>query len=937
MADSSDSDIIQRKRQSSRKRVYDSEDSNTSELIDVTEMEEGGFELLFYEIFGSGNEYNYIYKSKEHEVESINTVKVGMTPSEYFEKIHDTTRGFSNLFQGFSVEIVRKLIEGFSMEYLSFHEGSLSVKELYFINQQITEIQKKPQKAEKTPEIKQQTVSGLLRITEYVQNLQCFERLFFPQGHIELPSWLESKARAEQPVSVKDEDDFGWAEPPSQPQAETGWKDINESQAETGWKDINESQAETGWQGLNESQAEIGWQGLNESQAKPVKPDEWKIGIAKHFRKTIIQIATSPVFIDRVNKAVMVEFVEPELAKSSVHSLEFIQKLFCTGQSDLNDQIRKLIIEKAFEAVPVDRVQLRASLASSGLIEGPGSFQEIVDLIISFSGCKGSFAGVYFDKSLYTVVKIDSTGSISGSRVFKDHELSEMRFFLTNIDIVCLTSTSSSVRFAFQNAGINFIYVPRRFSFFDDFKDLSIPYNIALLVQNPIIYFSRFLHFIQNRYSVTNRLGVSSEVLAQAISVACATVRLDWKQTVSHKFGFTILKLLKVDPYFDPHFNFHHIDSLDRLQHTVDHVQFCNFCTFFNLPSSTNPLDHTLVHPVNYSMATVLLKSAYHALLSNKNDAVMSLPLLNIESDSDKIVAFFVSRPDLLESYMIDNDNDFAMLSEIRDTLLRTGTVCFSGAPDTHIFDDVVPCLEIGSVHSATVLKLGASFYLCNAANAIVYVKKGPELLINQIVRVEILEKSFSTLSYNGRIIEEVQSTTERFTTHSLFKNMDQLALVDYMAANNLSIAVRASAVPGCCTVVCKISQDLYFSFRLKESSLNTSNFTTVYYFKDIVYSSIDAFIDSYIKKTYKTISAISTFKYYFRTEEDAISHLKCQTEFVRYALLLSRELPGYIEFLLEGKRVFIKIDGDKFVLKEYVFNTVEEVVRFIKTNVKSI
>lgn len=891
MSESSDSDIIFRKRPASRKINRFSDESASSEIVDRSEIVEGDFEPLFFEIFGDGNEYSYIYKKKRDNEEQENIRdKCEINIPECYAYIYQFLQGFSVLFKGFDSEMLQELVEGYSPEYLSFHLGKMTVKELYFIKDMIDEFKEQAFGTQtKQAAANDLRIQGFITCTEFVANMEGFESVFRPQGNIDIPFDVGASA-------TKDGFDNEW--------------------------DYDEIQ------------------GLEIEKPVPALSDIDRDRISKYFKKTIAQIASHPTFIKRAMYSAIISILEPSFCKDSVHSLAFLQKLYCSGQDDMADQIRRTVIQKAWEAVAMDRASVERRLMEQGMVGGQGSLQELVDLVISLRGRAGSYAGVYLDRSLFSAVKIDNSGNFVDSAIFKEHDVSELQAFLSDTDNVCLTSTSPTVKFAFQHAGINFLYVPRKLSFFDDYKELSIPYNIALAVQNPLLYFSRLWYNLSNGYPVCNYYSIDPGLLERGIPIACAACKADWVSTLSHRFGFVLFSLLRID-ISDPYFSFEKLDALESLKHVFDKVKYSNVCTYFNLLSSGNPLDRTLIHPSNYSMATILFKSAYHSLLNIRHESIMSLAHLDLEKDEKKIVELFVNQPGLLASYSIagmDGDKDLQTLANLKKIMLREGEVHFAGASDIQIFDDVVPHLEQNKTYIGTVTKVGSDFYLCQTMDATVYVRKNSELTLNQIVNVEITGSNTAALNYSGNIVEDEGIKADRFRSHFLFKDMPYDALERYMRESNSSLSIRPSSTPGCCCVVCKIGEDLFFTYKLKEETIKSEDgFEILYEFKGQQYPSIDAFIDDYIKKTYKMISSIISFKYYFANPVQAQKHTEEPGEFVKYAIILSRKVPGYLEFLLCGKRVLAKIEGDRLVLKEHSFNTLDDLIRFVKTHIKSL
>lgn len=888
MSDNSDPDIIFRQRPNIRKPSRFEDERSTSESEPCSGPVEGDFELLFLEIFGTGDEYNYIYKNQAEYETKERTVEPNaqLTPSECYEYIRVFVRGFNSLFKGCDCELIRELVGDYVPEYLSFYLDKMTIKEIYFIKNLIAEIREDTSKSIPLP-LENHRIKGLLPLSEFLENLEKFEFVFLPQGNIELPFNLNK------PAPMVDPDD--------------NWE----------YEEIH---------------------GL-EINSKITFTDDDKKRIAQHFKKTISQIAANSLFARRVKYSIMVSMMEPSSRDTSIHSLETLQKFYCGDQDDMNDQIRKLIIKEAYDAVHVNKEALERGLVEQGMLDGQGGLQRLVDLIVCLRGHSGTYAGVYFDRFLFSAVKIDTFGNFLESAVFKENETVELQTFLAGIDNVCLTSTSPNVKYPFQRLGVNFLYVPRWLSFFDDHKELSIPYNIALLVQNPFLYFARVWYHLSNDHSMKTSVIKNPQMLQKAVSIACSTCKLDWKHTISHRFGFMIFQLLNID-ISDSYFSFEAIDLLENLKQVFDNVKYNNICTYFNLSTSSNLLERTLIHPTSFSMAIVLFKSAYHSLNSNMHVFPPEYSNLEIERDEKKIVELFVNQPELLAKYTVpgsDEDKEVQKLLNLKRIMLRTGEVYFSGASDDQIFDDVVSPLMINQIYPGTVIKIGADFYLCQISDATVYIRKSTELALNQIVKIEITGKNPAMLSYSGNIIEDERVVAERFRAHTLFRDMHYDALQDYMEKSKNVILIRPSSTRGCCSIVCRVLEGLFFTFKLKEVISADGKFKTMYEFGDRSYPTIDEFVNEHVKRVYAMLHSIVSFKYYFPDVSKARKYLEEPGEFARYAIILSREAPGYLEFLLNGKRVFAKIEADEFILKNRSFSSLDNLIRFIKAHAKDI
>jgi len=909
---SSDSEIIHRKRLPQTKRQrYESDESVSSESFDRSSVIEGDFEPLFDEIFGHGDEYKYIYDRGRSEAdfdEKTDAMPQKVDALECYNYITKIIQGYKTLFKDFSIDILKLLLDGYSVEYCSFHLNKMSVKELYFVADLIEEytafvnarkssIQKSREvdclRAFNSFSIDESSIKGMagfLSINEYSDNLIAFERKYVPRSHIELPfSIANSNA------------DFQG----------DGWADEQSTAKETSFNKTLVSLSDCD-----------------------------KENVRKHFKKIINQVSSNSTFIDRVNRCYEAQILDGQhYDRNSVNSLEFLQRLYTTDSNDVYNEIRRYVISVAFDSIHVNTDAIKTRYLHSGILEGEYGLSELVDLIISLRGRTESFAGIFYDQNHFFVVKIDQFGVIMSTGVFKEHQTAELRNFLLGVGNICITSTSPNVRFFIQHAQLNLLYVPRCLSYFKDTKELSVPYNIALLVQNPVLYFSKALYSLRNGLPLENFKWDNIEMIEKAIKIACAVHKLDWHNTILHKFGYTLFNILEIN-LSERYFDYEHLQTLDNLKEIFNSIKFANVCTWFNLKSSKNPLDRTFVHPNFYSLAVIVCKGAYHKLVLSNSDQIQGKDKYDINKDFNDIAELIISRPSLIKAMVfasnLEDTDDTHSLDVVRKILLRDNEIYFTGATDMQIFNDVVPHLE-NKLYSGTVSKVGTDFYLILVNNATVYVKKTCECSVNQIVDVEISGFTPSQLSYTGMIVENTQKPVNKYKTHNLFRNLNGSSIEEYMRNKLFSILVRPSSSENHCVVVCKIQDDLFYSFKLRECYERGSSVRIFYEYRDRHYDSIDVFIETFVKKMYLRIEEIMKFKYFFRTSEEARAYSNSQGEYTRYSLYFSREFLGYIEFLVANRKILVKIDGDWLLVKNKRFSNLCDLVNYIKVNYSTI
>lgn len=895
MTDSSDDEIIQRKRPNIRKPQYVSDSSISEGIVSDSEAMEGDFEPLFFEIFGNGDEYNYIYKEKKEEKNENTIILNEISPSDCFNYISKYYSGFKSIFQGLTQKCVKDLIDGYSPEYLAFHMNQMTVKELYYTKHLIEEFRKYSSHSNRSVDLDTYTsvvlyngiqpninFPGILNISEYMQNLINYECVITPRERIDVPfSFSASSSR------------------------ESGWGDDDLPFLEFAPATI---------QNFSASDIE---------------------NLLNFFKKIISQISSNSLFIDRVFKSKTVELLDLDNSRSSTFSLRFLQKLFCSGNGGTDDMIRNFIIEQAYNSVNINKRDIERPLITSGLINGPNSLQEIVNIIVSMQGKPGSYAGIYYDLGLFSVVKIDDLGNVTNTSVFRDFQTPELQVYLQDVNNVILSSSTPNVKYLMQNTDINFMYLPKKFSLFNDQKELSIPYCIALAVQNPVLYFSKVLYNLRNRITVnfTSEFSIADQsLLERAIFISCAMHKLDWKATLQHKFGYTFFNILQIN-LTDKNLNVENLNKLENLAQVFDEVKYANVCTFFNLEDSDNSLDKTYVHPNNYSKASTICLGAYHKLLNDASDAILNYEKFDIYKDQAKITEVIVNQPELIQYFKVPAampEDEKVKLTQLKNIIMRSKEITFSGSSDLQIFNDVVPHIEQNKEYSGTISKIGTDFFLCNVNNATVYVKKACELSTNQIVKIKVISKTPDMLSYEGVVNEEENTVVDRFRTHPLFKCLDQRSLEKYMELNSHTVLIRPSSTTSHCVVVCKLDNELFYSIKLKECYENAK---FCYEFKDKKYPSIDNFIETYVRPIYLHLSKVMSFKYYFKTQREALEYLHLPGEYVKYCVLLSKEALGYLEFLILGKKFYVKLDGSKLAFKNHSFNSLEEMISFLKMN----
>ncbi len=175
---SSEEEVIRRGRQVRQKIEY-SEES----------YEEEDLNPIFYEVFGTGHEYDYIYENEENEEENeyLEDVDLG-------DKNEDKCLSYvSYIMPHVEDEIVKALFKGFTPEHVSFQCDKCSIKEAYFIKGYVDEyfqIKEDEIKKHKTLRAFQMhrgdqedlKIPGILDLSNYLENIKIRERIIEPEG-----------------------------------------------------------------------------------------------------------------------------------------------------------------------------------------------------------------------------------------------------------------------------------------------------------------------------------------------------------------------------------------------------------------------------------------------------------------------------------------------------------------------------------------------------------------------------------------------------------------------------------------------------------------------------------------------------------------------------------------------------------------------------------
>lgn len=860
--DSSSEDVIQRRRKIERKEL--SEES----YIGDEEDEYGQYDSLFFDIFGTGNEYNYIY-DKEEEIEKEEEQEV-----EFLDE-HECREYVKRCVEDVSSKVVDAIFLNEPIEYVAYHLSTHTIKEVLNIQRHVEDykIYAKLRREEKyknatqpdtlrafklyQPGIKEMYIKGLLSVDKFIENIKVSERINEPFENVTM------------------ETDFLY-----------DTHDLN-------------------------------------------VPYEFKVYTTELSRNSVFVDRIYTFFEENMKKAKSVE-KEKIIKMTRDNNLNGFKKFFMSDTDVKGNVVSDRIIEAAFDKVNTNYYnELVNILSKHGQVYTDGGLQDIVNMLISIKGRPGKYTGLYMDKGVVYTVCFNENGIFAEKNSFRiSTQKQDLLDYLYNAQNVVMCSNTPSIRSLVDSLQCPCYYLPKIFSLFDAYKEYAIPNNIAQCVQNPVLYFSRAVEEKKNvKLLHCNKgksiINVDLTILKRALTITAAFDKLDWVHTLNHPYGYTFLKIIGI--YLsDKGIDFTAITNLQQLNtdnFTTEEVN--KIYTYFKLESSKNVLDRYNLHPKNYTV----MYSIAGALASTQN----------VYGTQDEQLDYFLKNTHLAYNLNFDaavSTNFIQPLSAMQ--MIKPRENYFQGASDEMVFYDVVEDLEniLDDTKTEQVYYLGTASGLvidCTDTYAIVdvrgtriYVSNPPlDVEAQQFVTVKILGPSYHTLNYNGEI--DLKPNTEKmFMKHKLFRER---------VPDNINICLRESkSTPYGCVVVSKVSEGFYFQFLLDEQiSNNCVCYKLVKAGSELIFDSIDEFIEMYLNPYNAFLHKISTFKYFKNTAESAETYMGDKGEYRRYCCYFDRKNPGFLIVLFAEFKLNLKIELNFLMYKKKMFGSVEEFSNYCK------
>ena len=343
------------------------------------------------------------------------------------------------------------------------------------------------------------------------------------------------------------------------------------------------------------------------------------------YQKVVMQIARDPIFLDRIYRFYLRNIVssfehlsENELMprirqKIENEEIKNLQKFYLGDERDEQNEIRNKIVLDAFmQTDPSLFHQAKKELVENGQIPGINGLQELTNLFVSLKGHAGNYTGIFLDKKFVKMVKINPLGEILDKKILSSLEKEKIHDYIGTNTNVIVTANTANIKFLMTDTQNPIFYLPKNFSLFLDEADFSTPLNIASLIQNPLIYFSRALH--ENRPLMLNKQTVPPPLMRRALTATAAIQNAEWKQTLKNRHGYTLLKLLNIS-LAEKQYDFENISEMAQLEPAFTETDLEKVYTFFRLEHSKNILDTCNIHQKNYSVFRILADCIY-----NKNN-----------------------------------------------------------------------------------------------------------------------------------------------------------------------------------------------------------------------------------------------------------------------------------------------------------------------------
>lgn len=545
---------------------------------------------------------------------------------------------------------------------------------------------------------------------------------------------------------------------------------------------------------------------------------------------------------------------------------------------------------------------------------------------------------------------VDHKGKCLEHFVLKDINMIESKIETHEPVYVVYTSTERSLRYNLSKletkVNCDLIIIDNEMTYklygFDDLRNYSI--HLAKRVMWPEVELCKLRHNRIKLESLFDNKSLTNEEYFEAmdlgIKIGLTFVGVDINKLAYNDYK-PILPYIGVDEYFlEQVINYGEIPSLKLLKEAWFLTQkiekdnalllddpindYDNSCVFLRCYNDTL-LDQFMVHPKNYGYAKVLALAAFNEESAKDSNTIIERVLQN----PGQITKFNMSA--------IAQTGNSEMIN-IKNYLLIHKRKHFSGVSDKTLFFDIIGIIEKKD-YSAQIKKIDRHFFIASISpsendyikkpvsrnNTIDVFSKGDTsaYFSNQYVTLRVEDASFSNLSYTGNTVDEKKlKKLPRFVDSIWYKNLNYHESEKYLLDNNKLCLVRQSSKGyTVCVVTVKLSLNpqIFVHLKLSESA-------THYEFNKDIYDDIDEFITRYVKQMLIQVKKIKQHKHFSRDKISGAANLLL----MKYALYLSEEYPGRLVFAYKnGNRIieeYIKIE-DQLTQGNKKYNTVDQYI----------
>lgn len=601
---SSEDEIITR----TRKVVH--EESSSKTLVD---NDYDDSDSLFYEVFGLGNEYDYIYKNNAIEkIDISDEIDISIDENECYNYV-------KKYIENVDISIVGHLLNGECIEYIAFHLDKGYVIDIIEIKNYIDEYK---------------SFKKLIKNTNYnekylIDNFQALKLFCEPEKDVFVDGLLSTSQYIENIINGC-----------------SIYKPIGELSPQF----CNSPQYSTIIKQLATNSVFI--ERVHRLYEKSIK----EFAIRYSINRSLASIK---------------DMVIQDIENIYLRKLE----IFYLSDADIrNNGVRRNIIKNAFHYINNNCFyDIYNHLQVSGQIEGENGLVDLCNMLISIKKSDVSI-GIYMDKTILYIVEISNYGKITTQKAIKISELDSYKKYLIASSSIVVCSNTPNIKKLVDTFNLSCIYLPHSFSVFNDEKEFSHAYNIVSIVQNPIIYFSRIIY--EKKHFSLNNKTVDHSILQQAITIVAATDKLDWHVVFNHLYGFTFIKLIGIK-LNAIQMNIENIQSFNQLNAYISNpVHLNKIFTYFKIAKSKNILDRYNLHPQDYSIVHALSqfiveKNNYNGTEDQKINYLLENICKVNNSELNQIKNFSVTElkrvTDILKSqlYIFQGVNDKMVFNDI--------------------------------------------------------------------------------------------------------------------------------------------------------------------------------------------------------------------------------------------------------------------------------